>query len=108
MSLHDQIMNLPCETVMRGAERNIYRLGHLDARLAAAELADKALADANAELSRLRGLLENCVDALYLVRQFGGKGEIDGGPRSGMSVSFFVDNAYEAARKLAQAQETQE
>src|SRR5688500_2861082 len=65
MTLHDQIMNLPCETVMRGAERNIYRLGHLDARLAAAELAVRT----SAELERLRKIVAD----LPMCEQCGGR-----------------------------------
>lgn len=60
-NLHNQIMNLPCNTGERQPMIALaFKLGHRDARHAAAELAlaaDVALATAN---ERIRGLEELC------------------------------------------------
>jgi hypothetical protein len=39
MNLHNQILNIPCESKMPRAELAIYKEGHFNARHAAAELA---------------------------------------------------------------------
>ena len=76
----------------------------LEGKLASLTTANERL---QSERDRLKGLLSDCVDALRLVRKFGGKGEIkDESSRNGMSVSFFVDNAYEAATALKPQGET--
>ena len=57
MNLHGQIMNLQCKPANMDAEPNqklAYKVGHRDARHAAAELALKA----DAEIERLRKALQ--------------------------------------------------
>jgi hypothetical protein len=63
MSLHDDIMRLPCEYNLDiGDEFMGYKLGHRDARHAAAELALKA----DARIEELESALKMLLNALPL------------------------------------------
>ena len=65
--LHAKIMNLPCDPDgagynPEGPRARAYKLGHKDARHAAAELAsevERQLAEAQAEIERMRPVVEN-------------------------------------------------
>jgi len=59
--LHDAIMNLPCEHLMYG-ETPQYKVGHKDARHAAAELAVEAMGRLEAELKSKIAELFNAVE----------------------------------------------
>ena len=60
--IHNAIMNIPCKAEFNSRIENVcYKLGHRDARHAAAELA----AELDAENERLSGLIEKWKDAFY-------------------------------------------
>ena len=74
--LHAEIMNLPVNRdAMAEMDINMrvaYKEGHRDARHAAAELAVRhsaSLADAQAEIARLRGALKVCQQALAKIHE---------------------------------------
>lgn len=73
MNLHGQMMNLPCALPPMVVDDQAYKLGHRDARHAAAALAN----DADAEISRLRDTQRVLVEALRKIvaiddKMFGG------------------------------------
>ena len=85
MNLHGQIMNLPCgELDFSGLERNYinaHKLGHRDARHAAAELAQKADTDAEAArkvIAELTEVAQNAIGAYESLRLVGADRHLPG------------------------------